>query len=226
MSAETLRTLKLGIDPSHGTRSRYVLGCRCDDCRRANREKVRARDLEARAAVAHLPLNPGGLCPGFDGVPCRNARRLKSNSAALCKECLTKAAWNGLVDARPVRRHLRELSRQGVGYKSVADAADVGRSTLQKVMSGEKKRIRKRAADRVLEVTADARADGGLVPAGETREILRMLVPEFLTKGRLARELGAKTDAIQIGRTAHVRARTAYRVRKLRERVVGDEATG
>lgn len=223
MSYDTIRTLKLGIDPRHGTRSRYVLGCRCDDCKRANREKVRDRYLEARAAVAHLPLNPGGPCPGYEGVPCPNGRKLKANSEPVCRECLLKYAWNGLVDAKPVRKHLRALSRQGVGYKAVADAADVGRSTLQQVMQGKKRRIRKRSADRVLEVTVDARADGALVPAGETRAILRDLLPEFLTKSRLARELGAQTPALQIGRRKHVRARTAYRVRKLHERVVGEE---
>lgn len=40
---------KLGItDPSHGTRSRYVLGCRCDECKAANREAARIRDERAR----------------------------------------------------------------------------------------------------------------------------------------------------------------------------------
>lgn len=32
----------------HGTRTRYVRGCRCDDCRQANREYARRRDRHLR----------------------------------------------------------------------------------------------------------------------------------------------------------------------------------
>lgn len=217
-----MKALKLGIDPRHGTRSKYVLGCRCDDCRRANTEARQRRIEEGRAAVAHVPLNPGGRCPGIDGKPCPHGATLKSNSLGVCSRCVDRAGWNGLVDARPVRKHLRALARQGVGYKSVADAADVGKTTLQKVMSGAKRRIRKRSADRVLEVDAQAIADGGLVPAAETRKLLRELEGEFLTKGRLALELGAQTPALQIGQRKHVRARTAHRVKQLHRRAVGE----
>lgn len=213
---------KLGINPSHGTRSRYVIGCRCDQCKAANREAARLRDERAREAVAHLPLNPGGPCPGFDGKPCARGRTLQRNSGPVCKDCLQLAAWDGLVDAGPVREHLLKLSAQGVGYKSVGEAADVGKTTLQKVMSGEKRRIRKRAADRVLEVDAQAIADGGLVPAGETRKILRELAGEYLTKGRVALELGAAYPALQIGQRPHVRARTARRVQLLYRRAIGE----
>lgn len=213
---------KLGINPSHGTRSRYVLGCRCDECKTANREAARIRDERAREAVAHLPLNPGGPCPGFDGKPCARGRTLNRASGPVCIDCLKLAAWDGLVDATPVREHLLKLSAQGVGYKSVGEAADVGKTSLFRVMTGQKTRIRKRAADRVLAVDAQAVADWGLVPAGETRKMLRALEEEYLTKGRLALELGAKYPALQIGETKHVRARTAHRVKRLYKRAMGE----
>lgn len=214
-------TLKLGIDPRHGTHSRYVLGCRCDDCRQARRDAARDRDERCREAVSHIPLNPGGRCPGVDGQKCANKRVLTRASLGVCKDCLKRAVYNGLVNAGPVREHLRKLSAQGVGYKSVADAADVGRTVLQRIMSGRKQRIRKQSADRVLAVDADAVADWGLVPAGETRRMLRALEEEWLTKGALALELGYAQPALQIGQTTHVRARTAHRVRQLYRRVAG-----
>lgn len=213
---------KLGINPSHGTRSRYVIGCRCDECKTANREAVRDRDARAREAVAHLPLNPGGPCPGFEGKPCARGRTLTRASGPVCMDCLKLAAWDGLVDATPVREHLRKLSAQGVGYKSVGEAADVGKTSLFRVMTGAKKRIRKQAADRVLAVDAQAVADWGLVPAGETRKMLRALQEEYLTKGRLALELGYAQPALQIGDRSHVRARTAHRVKRLYKRAIGD----
>lgn len=213
---------KLGINPSHGTRSRYVIGCRCDECKAANAESARIRDERAREAVAHLPLNPGGPCPGFDRKPCAQARRLKSNSGPVCRDCLKLAVWDGLVDAKHVRKHLLKLSAQGVGYKSVGEAADVGKTSLFRVMTGQKTRIRKRAADRVLAVDAQAVADWGLVPAGETRRMLRALEEEWLTKGALALELGYAQPALQIGQRSHVRARTAQRVARLYKRAIGD----
>ncbi len=211
--------LKLGIDPAHGTRSRYVLGCRCDDCRRARADAARVREARAREAVTHIPLNPGGQCPGIEGDPCPNGTRLRANSLGVCWHCANRASWDGLVDAAPVRAHMRKLSAQGVGYKSAAAAADVGKTTLFEVMTGEKTRMRKQAADRVLAVTADAVADYALVPAGETNRLLRELADEYLTKGRLALELGYAQPALQIGTRKRVRAKTAHRVRKLHRRI-------
>lgn len=212
---------KLGIQPNHGTRSRYVLGCRCDDCKRANTEAYHERERRSFEAVAHIAPNPGGRCPGLDRKGCPEKRRLKSRTVGVCAACRKRSVFDGLVDAAPVREHLRKLSEQGVGYKSVADAASVARSTLQRIMTGEKRRIRGQAAARVLQVDAQAVADWGLVPAGETRKLLEELEGEFLTKGRLALELGYSQPALQIGNREHVRARTAHRVRKLYRRVAG-----
>lgn len=214
--------LKLGIDPRHGTRAKYVLGCRCDECRRANTESKRRRLEEARELVAHIPLNPGGRCPGIDGRKCPHRATLKSNSLGVCSRCVDRAGWNGLVDAAPVREHLRKLSRQGVGYKSAADAASVARSVLQRVLAGTKTRMRKRAADRVLAVDVQAAADHGMIPAGETRRMLEALEAEYLTKGRLALELGYAHPALQIATSERVLAKTEAKVRKLYRRAVGE----
>lgn len=221
MSAATIRALRMGIEPSHGTRSRYVLGCRCDDCKRANTEAYHERERRSFEAVAHIAPNPGGRCPGIDRKGCPEKRRLVSRTVGVCAACRKRAVFDGLVDAAPVRDHLRKLSEQGVGYKSVGEAADVGKTVLFRVMTGEKTRIRAQAAKRVLQVDAQAVADWGLVPAGETRKLLEELEGEFLTKGRLALELGYQTPALQIGNREHVRARTAHRVRKLYRKVAG-----
>lgn len=39
----------------HGQRSRYVAGCRCDDCRRANREYYRKRTMQKVAEECGAP---------------------------------------------------------------------------------------------------------------------------------------------------------------------------
>lgn len=157
----------------HGTRLRYLGGCRCVPCRAANSRYQTERSALRRAGE-----------------------------------------WNGIVDAAPAAANIFLLSRQGVGYKSVADAAGVSRSIVAKIRSGERKHIRAATARRILAVTADARADASTVPAGPTWRRVRLLLEEGYTKARLARELGAQTPALQLGRR-RVLAITAVRVERL-----------
>lgn len=124
------------------------------------------------------------------------------------------------MNAAPARRHLRKLSRRGVGYNSVGDASDVGRTTLAKILSGKKRRIRKRTLDRILEVTSEAVADHALVPAARTQAMLRELEREYFSKAEVARQLGYKRPALQIGKR-RVRARTEQRVARFYRKVMG-----
>lgn len=49
----------------HGTRSRYVSGCRCDECRRANRE------YERRRTMMKVAVECGAPSPMVDAEPVR-----------------------------------------------------------------------------------------------------------------------------------------------------------
>lgn len=204
----------------HGTRARYVVGCRCDECRAANTAFYHERHARAKEAAADIEPSPDGRCPGIEGEPCPHGTKLRSDSTAVCHRCRSRLVWNGLVDAGPARNHIRRLSRRQVGDRSVADAAGVARSIVAKIRTGEKKRIRKRTRDAILEVDTGAVADHAHVPAGPTWTRLRELEIEYLTKGRLALALGYKTRAIQIGKK-RVLARTEMKVRRLHERVFG-----
>lgn len=170
---------------AHGTRARYVAArCRCDDCRRANREYARQRAV-ARAR---------------DG-------------------------WNGTVDAAPVLEHLRALSRQGVGYKAVADACDVPRSTLSRIRGGSKRNVRKSTADRVLAVTREAIADHALIAAAPTWRLIAQMQRAGFTRREIARRLLGHEAArkLQIGRVK-ILARTALAVKWLHAEVMRELA--
>ena len=75
----------------HGTRSRYVAGCRCDACRAANTRAYHARQAKALERAAELGASPASspvaktwtapdgskrvrlykrACPGVAGEPC------------------------------------------------------------------------------------------------------------------------------------------------------------
>lgn len=162
----------------HGTRLRYVSGCRCVPCRAAN-SRYETERLAARKA----------------------------------------GDWRGVVDAAPAVAHIRRLGRAGVGNRSVAAAAGLARGTVVGLLSGRRARIRAHHLARILAVTADARADGSYVPAGPTWTLVRGLLEEGYTKGRIAQEIGARTPKLQLGRR-RVLAGTALRIEKLYRRLM------
>jgi hypothetical protein len=229
---------------SHGTRARYVTGCRCAECRAANTRAYHERQARAKAAAAELVAAPAPrlqewtlpngskgfrvysrACPGVDGAPCPNGSHLRKDSkGGVCGRCRELLVWNGLVDAAPVRRHLRKLSRKGVGYKSVADAADVGRTALVELLSGRRRQIRKQAERRILAVTVEAIADHGIVDGAATWKLVDELIARGLRKGEIAQRLGMQRAALQLGKE-RVLARTAYAVARL-YRVLSAPAEG
>jgi hypothetical protein len=101
-----------------------------------------------------------------------------------------------------------------VGYKTAADAASIARSTVAKVLSGERQRLRAQGAKRLLALTPAARADHSLVSGSYTWRLIEWLLEEGFTKARIARELGRKSPALQIRRN-FVLARTQLSVEQL-----------
>lgn len=214
---------------AHGTRARYTSGCRCADCKRANLDYYHQRQARKREAASTVkPSGPAGegvivragvahkvcTCPGANGAPCvRTPPAWLRGTHDVCGACVERVTvWNGTVPVGPVRAHLLELSRAGVGYKSVADACDVPSSIVAKALRGEGT-IRASTAKRILDVDAGAIADSALVDAAPTWTLIRRLLREGFTKGELALRLGYQTRALQIGRR-RVLASTAAKVRR------------
>lgn len=159
-------------DRPHGTRLRYISGCRCLPCRAAN-----SRYECERAA----------------------ARR--------------RGEWNGIVPADRARRHLRKLSRAGIGRRAVADASDISATIIHEIGIGRRRRIRAGTERQILRVDTSARADHSTVPAGRTWQRIRRLLEEGFSKAELARRLGYKTPALQLNRR-QVLAKNAMRVER------------
>lgn len=221
----------------HGTRAKYVRDhCRCARCRAANTERYRLRRVAiAEAAGDVKPSGPPGAgiqmraghsyriktCPGANGAACIAGGAWLKNGTPVCSACLERATvFGGLVDAGPVRDHLMELRREGIGYKSVAAACDVSHTVISEIISGEKTRLRASTAKRILGVDAKARADHSVVPARETWKLIRQLLRCGWTQARIAKALGRTTPALQL-KKRHVLARTALAVEKLARRELG-----
>lgn len=234
----------LGLPPperhAHGTRSRYVSGCRCAECRAANTRYYHERQARAKALAAQITVDGGPVeqvwtapdgtkrvrvykraCPGpGGGVYCPRSSHLRKDSkGGVCGVCRELLVWNGNVWAGDVRTHLRKLSRAGVGYKAVAAACDVSKTVLLQVLTGRKKLVRLRTAQRVLAVTKEAIADHALVNAAPTWRLVEQMLEAGLTKGAIARRLGCERAALQIQKT-RVLARTAFAVKRLHAQVM------
>lgn len=140
--------------------------------------------------------------------------------------------WQPYVDAEPAREHVRSLmapkvgSTRGMGWKRIADAAGVPRSTLWKLLYGDpkrgrepSKRCRPETAEKLLAVREDL-ADGASVPAGPTRRMLDAMVEGGFAKAELGRYLtgnpGAKS--LQVATRRMVSVKHAEQVHELHRR--------
>jgi transcriptional regulator with XRE-family HTH domain len=173
----------------------------------------------ARASLADKPH--GTHARYVSGCHCFHCRVAHSQYNVERERAKAAGDFNGIVDATPVREHLRMLSRQGVGYKSVADAAGVSKTILSNILAGRRTRVRARTMRAVLAVDKSAIADHALVPSGPTWRLLDELLERGFSKAQLARWMGSKTPAIQFKRGGLILARTASRVERM-YRMVND----
>lgn len=129
--------------------------------------------------------------------------------------------FNGLVSAAPARRHLLKLRSVNVGRRAVAEVSGVALSTLRKIVKGESRQVMAETRRKILAVTSDARSDHSLVPAEKTQRIIHQLtVVEGLSKKELARRLGLKRPALQLGKGPYVTALNEMKVARLYARMM------
>jgi len=223
---------------SHGTRGRYTSGCRCSACRAANTAQYHRRQARALEAVSggnvnqapaaplsrvytaadgttrrHVFKNP---CPGIKGGACPKRSFVRKDSlGGICGRCRYLLAWDGLVPADRARRHIWALSRRGLGRRAVAESSDVAISTLYAVKAGTKKQIRASTERRILAVDVSCLADSAIVRADETHKRIAWLLGEGFSKAEIARRLGCRKPALQLGERGRVLVRTAARVERL-----------
>jgi hypothetical protein len=136
--------------------------------------------------------------------------------------------WIPYVPAGPARRHLAELSKQGVGLKTVSRLSGVSHGALSKMVYGDprrgqapSRRVRPETLAAILAVRLHQAQGGQKVPAGPTWALLEELLAAGYTKVFLARALGstAANPALQVSRD-RVRASTARAVEALHARLI------
>lgn len=126
-----------------------------------------------------------------------------------------------MVDAEPVRRHLRSLmasgigQTDGVGLKRISEVSGVSHGSIWKLLYGKEggpsRQVRRETAERLLAVTDQDRADRSTVAATDTWRKVQVLLRAGFTKAELGRYLSGdpSTRALQLSKTrvtyAHAR---------------------
>jgi hypothetical protein len=153
---------------------------------------------------------------GCKCVPCRAANSRYESERLRARR---NGDWNGYVPARAASRHLRSLSRVGIGRGTVSDISGVSQSTVCAVKNGRQKNIRARTERMIFLVTKDAMTAARIIPAGPTWAKVRQLLREGFTKGEIAVRIGNKMRALQIN-PCRVTAETAARIARLYQSVM------
>lgn len=122
-----------------------------------------------------------------------------------------------LVDAAPVRAHLRWLQSQGIGRHRVAELAGCSAWHVQSVCSGAVSRIGSNTASRLLAVRPSP-ARGALVDSWPCRRLLDRLCREGYTPETLRQRFGVRGRPVR----RRVRASTAARIFAAHRRALGD----
>lgn len=237
----------------HGTRGRYVAGCRCQPCRASNTAYYHERRRRELAALAELEIGPPATerpvvhtkidprtghavvhhfknpCPGLGRTEdeietgCPWGSFLRKDSQAVCSRCRAESVADYFVDATAARRKIRWLRKNGIGRRSVADAAGVACSSIADIASGRKKLIRLSTERKILSLDKGAAAGAALVDARPTWRLLELLLEEGFTRTELARRLGstAKVPALQL-KGEKILASSALRVGKFYRAIMAE----
>lgn len=150
---------------------------------------------------------------------CCEANRTYQRSRDRASRRPDEVLLSSFVPAGPVWSHLQTVVQSGVGLRTVAARTSMSRAHLVKILRGDIRRVSKRTRERILALTPDHRADGALVPAGPTWELVGQLLAAGKTKAWISAQIGQGGQALQLGRE-YVTVRNARAIAALVEREV------
>lgn len=187
--------------------------------RRTPSAQMAARGLRSAAELA-ADKPCGTRVRYYAGCRCRACRRANTAYESERARARRRGEHNHLVSAEQARAHLAVLAAAGVGRKTIADSATVPVSTIIKVITGERRKLRFQTARRLLAVTPAAAADGARIDSAPTWVLLDELRAWGYTQARIASELiGHPVRGLQMVRGRRVTVRVADQVRRVHERL-------
>lgn len=219
----------------HATRARYVFAkCRCEPCRNANREYANARAAATRKpwTIEFAPGIAHGRRIAEPRYVVRNREtgelvfRSPDRAKAFAEQARRNRADATLdpsefVSSAPARAHIALLRSQGIGERTIAIRARLGRNAIGAIVRGESKRVKRSTSDRILAAPAAMRG-AALVPAAPTWELIDDMLATGKRKAWIAREIGLKTPALQLRRD-RIQVTSAQKVLALHKRLLAEK---
>ena len=197
------------FDRTYGSRAKADFAFGRHSCERARRiAELRARGEARKAAIDRTPKpclhkeadHQHGTYACYVQDYCRCTPCSKANSDYELERVRQQAygRWNGLVDAEPARRHVRELMEQGMGLKRIVAVSELSQGQLWKLLYGKKrpdgsrsasKRITPRVEAKILAVEVDL-ADGARVDSTGAVRRIQALVALGWSQSKICIRLG------------------------------------
>lgn len=140
--------------------------------------------------------------PDINDQPGQGCRCAPCREAARVRLAEWRAAGRTSVPADPVRAHLRNLRRWGVGVDRIAELSGVGQAVIINIVKGTRTgrppaRILPRTADALLAVTVNDQADHALVDSAAAWSRVDWLLAHGWTLQGLAWELDRTTSNLR-----------------------------
>ena len=120
------------------------------------------------------------------------------------------------IDAEEARQQILWLSSVGIGRRRIHEVSGVALTSIQKIASGELRRIRPITAERILAVHKGAALPGSWTDAKETWRLIDEMVAHGIPKRQIALGIGQQGPGLQVGRRK-VRRSTEAKVRAFYE---------
>jgi hypothetical protein len=194
------------------------------------RQRKAHRRYGPKCECRHASRHEHGTRAAYVHDICRCRACTAANTAESNREYRERSfgRWEPYVDAGPVRAHIQQLRRAGIGVVQIAKLAGLAPSTVRCVIYPRPgaqmpaERVRPGTARKILVIQIDETnlAERSLVDATGTRRRLRSLVAAGFTVPWLAAQLGRTPPNLRrTMRSARVTARTAREVRDLDDRL-------
>lgn len=99
---------------------------------------INTRGLRSAASLA-AERQHGDRLKYMAGCHCNLCRAANTAYERQRKQAREAGDWNGLVSSAKARRHINNLSKAGVGRRSIAACSDVGDTIIFDIKAGNKK---------------------------------------------------------------------------------------
>lgn len=217
-----------------------VIGCDCAGCwfaLSASKGHSLGKNLTSTNATRHIePMQKSiaRLHLSLNSRPRPHGTRARYQAGCRCLACRIEIArlvlaskrrrrngsFNGLVPIRPAQKHLRKLSRAGVGTRAVSDSTGIHRWKLETIKAGRQKYLRAEHERKILSVTKDLLADGAQISANETWMLVdRLMRYEGFRQTDLASEIPINKSTLS-QRRKRITALNALRVKQFYRRTM------